>query len=82
MRRRNLISIATGLLLVLHSTAAAQQLDQSRFDELKSLFKSETEKPWRSIDWNISLLAAQNEAAEQGKPIFIWAMDGHPLGCT
>jgi hypothetical protein len=27
-------------------------------------------------------LSAQHSAAEQKKPIFIWAMDGHPLGCT
>jgi hypothetical protein len=28
------------------------------------------------------LLEAQRIAAEAKKPIFIWAMDGHPLGCT
>ena len=37
---------------------------------------------WRSIPWKISLLAAQQEAARRQRPIFIWAMDGHPLGCT
>jgi len=28
------------------------------------------------------VLDAQAAAAREGKPIFIWAMDGHPLGCT
>ena len=28
------------------------------------------------------VLEARQEAAKQKKPIFIWAMDGHPLGCT
>jgi len=37
---------------------------------------------WRSIPWRIDLLAAQAEAAEQRRPLFVWAMDGHPLGCT
>lgn len=37
---------------------------------------------WRSIPWNISLIKGQNLAAERKQPIFIWAMDGHPLGCT
>jgi hypothetical protein len=37
---------------------------------------------WRLIPWRIELLAAQREAAAQNKPMFIWAMDGHPLGCT
>jgi hypothetical protein len=40
------------------------------------------DEPWRTIPWKISLIEAQNLAAEQRKPIFIWAMDGHPLGCT
>ena len=37
---------------------------------------------WRSIPWKTDLLEAQAEAASERKPIFIWAMDGHPLGCT
>lgn len=37
---------------------------------------------WRSIPWETELLDAQAIAAESGKPLFIWAMDGHPLGCT
>ncbi len=37
---------------------------------------------WRSIPWKTSLLEAQAEASAERKPIFIWAMDGHPLGCT
>ncbi len=37
---------------------------------------------WQSIPWKISLVAAREQAAETGRPLFIWAMDGHPLGCT
>jgi hypothetical protein len=40
------------------------------------------DEPWRTIPWKISLLEAQKLAAEEKKPIYIWAMDGHPLGCT
>ncbi len=40
------------------------------------------DEPWRTIPWRISLLEAQRDAAKQKKLIFIWAMDGHPLGCT
>lgn len=40
------------------------------------------DEPWRTIPWKIALLDAQQGAAELKKPIFIWAMDGHPLGCT
>ena len=37
---------------------------------------------WRTIPWKVSLLEAQASAARTKKPLFIWAMDGNPLGCT
>ena len=36
---------------------------------------------WRDIPWKVSLLEGQNEAAREKKPLFIWSMDGNPLGC-
>lgn len=41
-----------------------------------------SDQAWKSIPWQISLLAARQKAADRQKPMFIWAMDGHPLGCT
>ena len=29
-----------------------------------------------------SLWQARERAAAEGKPILLWEMDGHPLGCT
>ncbi len=40
------------------------------------------EEAWTTIPWHQSLIPAQHQAAREGKPLFIWAMDGHPLGCT
>ncbi|MFT4548117.1 MAG: hypothetical protein ACI8XO_004822 [Verrucomicrobiales bacterium] len=38
---------------------------------------------WKdSIPWRTDLWEARREAAVAGKPIFLWEMDGHPLGCT
>jgi hypothetical protein len=37
---------------------------------------------WQSIGWQTDLQAARAEAARSGKPIFLWAMNGNPLGCT
>ena len=37
------------------------------------------EELWKSIPWKTSLLEARALAAQQGKPIFLWSMDGHPL---
>jgi hypothetical protein len=41
-----------------------------------------TDAPWGTIPWQTDLLKAQHLAVQGQKPIFIWAMDGHPLGCT
>jgi len=37
---------------------------------------------WAEIPWETDLAAARRRAAKEGKPLFMWIMDGHPLGCT
>lgn len=39
-------------------------------------------EPWQTIGWRVDLLAARDEAIEKGRPLFLWAMNGHPLGCV
>ena len=58
------------------------ELDQAEFERLHKLLTPAEDAAWRTIPWTIELLDAQAVAAEKRKPIFIWAMDGHPLGCT
>ena len=43
---------------------------------------TEKELRWMAIDWQTDLWQARRLAVEQGKPIFLWQMDGHPLGCV
>ena len=64
------------------SKTQAALLDEARFVELHALLKPDENVTWRRIPWRIELLAAQREAAAINKPLFVWAMDGHPLGCT
>ncbi len=64
------------------SSAAADGLSESEFRKLHRQLRPADTEPWRTIPWKISLLEAQRSAASEKKPIFIWAMDGHPLGCT
>lgn len=40
------------------------------------------ESRWRDIPWQTDIRNACRLAAETGKPIFLWAMNGNPLGCT
>jgi len=62
--------------------AAGLGLAVSDFEALHEQLQPGSDEAWRTIPWRLSLLDAQAAAAEEGKPIFIWAMDGHPLGCV
>jgi len=39
------------------------------------------EDPFDTIPWETNLWDARVKAAATGKPILLWEMDGHPLGC-
>ena len=57
-------------------------ITDQQFARLHKMLQPPKSEVWRSIPWKVSLLEAQSLAAREKKPIFIWAMDGHPLGCT
>ena len=37
---------------------------------------------WQAIPWEVDIWEARRRATEAGKPVFLWAMNGNPLGCT
>ena len=62
---------------------ASQRLTPERFTQLQQLIRPQTaEDQWAQIPWLTSLWQARKRAAAEGKPILLWEMDGHPLGCT
>ncbi len=61
---------------------AGMAITEAEFQKLHRELQPDPHAVWRSIPWKTSVLEAQAIAAREGKPIFIWAMDGHPLGCT
>ena len=77
-------SMVCAVVFVACSTfvVAADKLTMAEFNALHEQLQVGQDKPWRTIPWKTAMLDAQRAAAEQTKPIFIWAMDGHPLGCT
>ncbi len=84
-RRWTMKAFYVSVLSVLAAVSIpAQQptLSEAKFDELRALLTPDPQTMWRRIPWRVELLEAQREAAAQNKPLFIWAMDGHPLGCT
>lgn len=74
--------LKTLFLTLALAASASGALSVGEFETLHSELRPPTEEAWRSIPWKTSLLDAQAVAAQERKPIFIWAMDGHPLGCV
>jgi hypothetical protein len=63
--------------------AAAEPISAADLARLKGLIKpGPREDKWNEIPWRTDLWQARREAAAAGKPILLWEMDGHPLGCT
>jgi hypothetical protein len=66
---------------ILLSVAGPDGLGEAEFKSLHEKLAPPKGEAWRSIPWTVSLVEAQNRAAREKKPLFIWSMDGNPLGC-
>jgi len=62
-------------------TPVTDEISEQEFKQLHADLVPK-QATWRTIPWQTSLVKAQNIAVKENKPIFIWSMDGHPLGCT
>ena len=61
----------------------SSSLPWGRFDKLHaSVAPSGDRERWAEIPWQTDLAMARREAAREKKPLLMWVMDGHPLGCT
>jgi len=62
---------------------AGDPIAPEQFGRLHALIKPKaSEEKWAQIPWLTDLWEARQRAAAEGKPILLWEMDGHPLGCT
>lgn len=55
---------------------------QSLDAKIASVLPSKEESKYMSIPWRLDLNVARQQAQDSGKPLFIWVMNGHPMGCT
>lgn len=70
-----------GILILAWTLLAAGQT--SDLDaKVASVLPTAQENRWREIPWRTDLGSALQEAEKSKKPLFLWVMDGHPLGCT
>ena len=65
------------------SAHAVEPLTHEEFADLHLLIQpTDKESRWQRVPWLASLWEARRQAAAKAKPILLWEMDGHPLGCT
>ena len=56
---------------------------EAEFDIVHEFITGDTATAkWRKINWHRDLWTARIESVKQNKPLFIWAMNGDPLGCV
>jgi hypothetical protein len=65
------------------SASTAPEIDRQTFENtIAHVLPHAEEMTWASIPWQTDLWEARRLAADQGKPIFAWMMNGNPLGCV
>jgi hypothetical protein len=60
---------------------AIKTLPADQFAKLHAAMSPRGER-WTEIPWETDLAAARQKAIRERKPLLMWVMDGHPLGCT
>ena len=60
-----------------------RQLDKESYSDWRAhILPTDAELAWKTIPWQTSFKDAILLAHEQKKPVLLWTMNGHPLGCT
>ena len=71
------------LFAALATLGQVPELNDQSFERWRDYVRPQAEEEcYLEIPWRESFYVAINEARETDKPILLWAMNGHPLGCT
>lgn len=72
-----IVTLVTALLVL-----SGDEVKTENVGRLQSLIRPRPEETkWEEIPWQVDLWQARRKAAETGKPIVLWEMDGNPMGC-
>jgi hypothetical protein len=78
-----ILCAAAALTLPARTESTAGLLTPASTAALRKVIQPDgSEQRWLEIAWETDLDAARKRAASEDKPVFLWEMDGHPLGCT
>ena len=74
--------LALALCLVPQAPAPEALVPESLGAWRRHLAPQAAEQRWREIPWRQTMGDGLRDAARNGKPMLLWLMNGHPLGCT
>lgn len=84
--RTPLLAVAFAIALAVPSSASESlslEPDASNYADWAAFIRpSDDELAWEKIGWRNAFWPAVEEARRLGRPILLWTMNGHPLGCT
>ena len=70
-------------VLAIVPTLQVPEITESNFAEWRELVRPKaSELAFEDCDWKPTFWEAVVEAQQRGRPILLWAMNGHPLACT
>ena len=72
------LALAVSSSFVRGAADTASDLDA----RIAAVLPTPEEDAFLKIPWRLNILQARAESARTGKPLFIWSMNGHPLGHT
>ncbi|MFN3729959.1 MAG: hypothetical protein ACK4XJ_09635 [Fimbriimonadaceae bacterium] len=72
------------LFLMVNATEVEAPIPDARnFVEWRTYIRPKpAETSFEALDWKPTLWEGVMEGQRTGKPIVIWAMNGHPMACT
>ena len=82
MLRRFVLSLAVSVALFATAAMAQELTDASYAKWRDHILPSPADLAYKAIPWRASFWDAVVEAQAKERPILLWAMNGHPLGCT
>lgn len=83
MTIRSRFAIAAAAAVALAGAAPVPEITDATYARWRDyLLPADKDLAYKAIPWRASFWEAVVEAQAKDKPILLWAMNGHPLGCT
>lgn len=68
---------------LLFCAISAEDLSEKNYKQIRdSILPKPEEVEWRAIGWRTTLWDGVIDAQKEDKPVLLYAMNGHPFGCT